>query len=115
MSTVTREQRLERRIADLKASDRQFAEAAPDATGALKWGMPVYTIGSAMMCCLAGHKAHVNLILAGPPNAFVDPERRLTGAGKTGRHLTLRHIDELPRAAVRAWLRTATELARAKA
>ena len=30
MSTVTREERLERRIADLKASDLQFADAAPD-------------------------------------------------------------------------------------
>jgi fatty acid CoA ligase FadD9 len=30
MSTVTREERLERRIADLKASDPQFADAAPD-------------------------------------------------------------------------------------
>jgi fatty acid CoA ligase FadD9 len=32
MSTVTREERLERRIADLKASDPQFADAAPDET-----------------------------------------------------------------------------------
>ena len=90
-------------------------EAAPDANASLKWGIPVYSIGSVMMCALGGHKAHVNLILAGPPGAFDDPERRLTGAGKTGRHLTLRHIDELPRTAVRGWLRKASELARAKA
>jgi fatty acid CoA ligase FadD9 len=32
MSTVTREERFERRIADLKASDPQFADAAPDET-----------------------------------------------------------------------------------
>src|SRR5689334_9558205 len=32
MSTVTREERFERRIADLKASDPQFASAAPDET-----------------------------------------------------------------------------------
>jgi hypothetical protein len=95
---------------------RQLVEqAAPDATASLKWGMPVYSIGSAMMCALGGHKAHVNLILAGPPGAFVDPEGVLTGAGKTGRHLMLRHVDELPRAAVRGWLRTAYALARDKA
>jgi hypothetical protein len=95
---------------------RQLVEkAVPDAIAALKWGMPVYTIGGVMMCALGGHKAHVNLILAGPPDAFADPERVLTGAGKTGRHLTLRHIDELPRAAVRDWLRKASLLARAKA
>jgi hypothetical protein len=34
--------------------------------------------------------------------------------GKTGRHLKLTSLDELPRAAVRGWLRTAAELARAK-
>ena len=89
--------------------------AAPDATASLKWGMPVYTIGRAMMCALGGHKSHVNLVLAGPPGAFVDPGGKLTGAGKTGRHLTLRHLDELPQAAVRGWLRTASYFARAKA
>ena len=87
-------------------------EAAPDATSSIKWGMPFYTMGGQMMCALAGHKAHVNLILAGPPGAFADPGQLLEGEGKTGRHLKLRSVDELPRAAVRGWLRTAAELAR---
>jgi hypothetical protein len=90
-------------------------EAAPEATAALKWGMPVYTLGGSMMCALGGHKAHVNLVLAGPPGSFADPAKRLEGAGKTGRHLTLRSIDDLPRDAVRGWLRTAVEAVRGKA
>ena len=87
-------------------------EAAPDATSSLKWGMPFYSVGGHMMCALAGFKAHVNLILSGPPGTFADPDGILQGDGKTGRHLKLRSLDELPRAAVRGWLRTAAELAR---
>jgi hypothetical protein len=94
---------------------RLVEEAAPDASASIKWGMPFYSIGRAMMCALGSHKSHVNLILAGPPGSFADPEGRLEGAAKTGRHLTLRSLDELPRAAVRGWLRRAVDVARAKA
>ena len=94
---------------------RLVEEAAPDAVASIKWGMPFYSIGRTMMCALGGHKSHVNLILAGPPGSFTDPEGRLEGAGKTGRHLTLRSLDELPRSAVCGWLRTAVGVARAKA
>jgi hypothetical protein len=64
-------------------------------------------VGDNMMCALAGFKSHVNLILAGPPGTFADPEGRLEGDGKTGKHLKLRALDELPRAAVKGWLKTA--------
>lgn len=89
-------------------------EAAPDADSSLKWGMPFYTVDGAMMCALGGHKSHVNLILSGPPGAFADPEGRLSGEGKTGRHLKLSALAHLPRDAVRGWLRTAAALARKK-
>ena len=87
-------------------------EAAPEASSSIKWGMPVYTLNGAMMCALIAYKSHVNLILSGPPEAFVDPESRLSGEGKTGRHLKLTALDELPRDAVRAWLHAAADLAR---
>jgi hypothetical protein len=86
--------------------------AAPDATAALKWGMPFFTRDGEMMCALAAFKSHVNLILPGPPGTYADPDGRLMGDGKTGRHLKLRSLDELPRTAVRGWLKTAA--ARAK-
>jgi hypothetical protein len=57
----------------------------------------------------------VNLILAGPPGTLADPEGRLEGGGKTGKHLKLRTLADLPRAAVRGWLRAAAATARAKA
>jgi hypothetical protein len=74
--------------------------------------MPFYTVGGNMMCALAGFKAHVNLILAGPPGTFADPEGRLEGDGETGKHLKLRALDELPRAAVKGWLKAAAARAR---
>jgi hypothetical protein len=88
-------------------------EAAPEASGSLKWGMPFCSLGGGMMCAVAGFKAHVNLILAGPPGSFDDPAGRLEGDGKTGRHLKLRTLDELPRRDVLGWLRVAAALARA--
>ena len=87
-------------------------EAAPEAIASIKWGMPFYVIGREMMCALAGFKSHVNLILSGPPGTFADPAGLLEGEAKVGRHLKLRAINELPREAVRAWLRTAAQAAR---
>ena len=80
-------------------------ECLPGAAGALKWGMPFYTLDGTMVCAITAHKAHVNLILAGDPESFDDPGGLLEGGGKTGRHLKVRTLDELPRAAVVRWLR----------
>lgn len=89
-------------------------EVIPDAESSIKWGMPFFTIDGTMMCALAGHKSHVNLILAGPPGTYSDPDNRLAGSGKTGRHLKLTAADKVPREAVRGWLATAAALARSK-
>jgi hypothetical protein len=88
-------------------------EAAPEAESSLKWGMPFYSIRGNVLCALAGFKGHVNLILPGPPGTYADPEEHLQGSGKTGKHLKVRTLEELPRASVRAWLRTAASRARA--
>jgi hypothetical protein len=56
----------------------------------------------------------VNLIVAGPPELFDDPDSLLEGDGKTGRHIKLRTIDALPRDAVRGWVHAAAQNARAK-
>jgi len=87
-------------------------EAVPEATSSIKWGMPFFELGGKMMCALGAHKAHVNLILSGPPGAFDDPDGLLVGEGKLGRHLKLTAIDDLPRARAKSWLRTAAKLAR---
>ena len=86
----------------------------PDAESSIKWGNPFFTLDGKMMVAMSSHASHVNLILAGPPNAFADPHHRLTGEGKTGRHLKLTSVAELPRNEVRGWVRTAAKIARAK-
>jgi hypothetical protein len=88
--------------------------AAPDATASIKWGMPFFSIGREMMCALGGFKTHVNLVLPGPSGTYADPGGRLEGESVRGRHLKLRSLDELPRHAVRGWVRAAAERARAK-
>ena len=89
--------------------------AAPDARSSIKWGMPFYMIGDEIVCALGGHKSHVNLILSGRPGTFADPGGLLSGDGKTGRHLKLTRLADLPHDAVRGWLRVAAARARAAA
>jgi hypothetical protein len=95
---------------------RKLVEAtAPEAQSSLKWGMPFYTLRGEMLCALGGHKSHVNLVLAGPADAFVDPQGLLEGESKLGRHLKLKRLEDLPHDSIRTWLRAAVKLARAKA
>lgn len=91
-----------------------LAEVVPDAQASIKWGMPFFTLDGEMMCAFGAHKSHVNLILAGPPASFADPKGQLEGDGKTGRHLKITSADQIPRAQVKAWLKTAAKNARAK-
>jgi hypothetical protein len=99
----------------LEALRKIVEEGVPDATASIKWGMPNYSIGRTMVCAMAGFKSHVNLIVAGPPEIFTDPEGLLEGGGTTGRHLKLRTIEELPREAARRWVSAAAQFARKKA
>lgn len=94
---------------------RKLIEAvAPTASSSIKWGMPFFSVNDTMMCALGAHKSHVNLILSGPPGTFADPEGRLSGDSKIGRHLKLSSLDELPRESVRRWLRAAVAVARTR-
>ena len=86
--------------------------AAPEATSQIKWGMPHFAIDGKMYAAITGHKAHVNLVLWGPPDAYADPKGRLEGAGKTGRHLKVRSLEDLPTADVKKWLATCAKLVR---
>jgi hypothetical protein len=89
-------------------------EAVPDAEASIKWGAPCYTVKGAAVCALGAHRAHVNLVLWGPGTLFADPGGRLSGEGKVGKFLKLTALDELPRAAVRGWVRAAAAHARGK-
>jgi hypothetical protein len=87
-------------------------EADPKVESSIKWGNPFFMLNGRMMAALTAHKAHVNLIVVGPPEGFDDPKKLLTGEGKGGRHLKLTSLEDLPRAAVKSWLRTAVRWAK---
>lgn len=89
-------------------------ENAPDAQSAIKWGNPFYSINGVMTCAMSSHKAHVNLMLAGPAGTFTDPDGLLEGEGKTGKHISFHDAKEIPKAKVRGWVREAADLARKK-
>ena len=87
--------------------------AAPDAKAALKWGQPVYSIGTKMMAMIGAHKAHVNLVVVGPAKDFRDPKARLVGSSEGGRHIKLTDVKEVPASDVTSWVKTAAAYARA--
>ena len=100
---------LNRVLAELR---KLVDSVVPDAESSIKWGMPFYQVNGNMMAGLSAHAAHVNLILSGSPGTFDDPEGRLEGEGKTGQHLKLRKVADIPKAQVRGWLKTAASRAR---
>jgi hypothetical protein len=89
-------------------------KAAPDAVATLKWGNAFFTLDDKMYVGISAHKSHVNLILPGPPGTYADPAGRLEGEGKTGQHLKVRTMSDLPRGDVGGWLRTAAGRIRGK-
>lgn len=89
--------------------------AAPDAKAALKWGQPVYSIGTKMMAVIGAHKAHVNLVVVGPAKGFRDPKKRLVGSSQGGRHIKLTDVKDVPAADVTSWVKTAAAYARSHA
>ena len=78
-------------------------EAAPTATATIKWGMPHWSLDDKMFCAVSAHKKHVNLIM--PGTKFDDPDGLLEGEGKTGKHLKMESIDDLPEKQVKKWLK----------
>lgn len=94
---------------------RQLVERElPDATSSIKWGNAFYEVAGEMTVAISAHKAHANLILSG--GGFDDPDGRLEGEGKTGRHLKVRSVDDLrDEKRLREWIRTAGMNARERA
>jgi hypothetical protein len=98
----------------LRELKKLIMATAPDCEAQLKWGMPHYTIGGKYYAATSAHKAHVNLILFGAAKGFADPDSRLEGEGKMGRHLKLTSMKDLPKTQVKKWLVTAANASRAK-
>lgn len=82
-------------------------KAVPDATVAIKWGVPVFERNGKAICALAAFKEHVGLNFFAPPAALEDPDGRLEGGGKTSRMLKVRSAADIDSARIQRWLKAA--------
>ena len=81
----------------------------PDATVALKWGVPVYQVGGRNVCALAAFKDEVALNLFASPSVLADPKKKLAGEGKTSRMLKVRTASDIDSASIQKWLKAAAK------
>jgi hypothetical protein len=77
----------------------------PDADVSIKWGVPFYQLNGKNICALASFKDHVAINFFAPPNAFVDPGKKLEGSGKGNRTLKVRGAGDIDSASILRWLK----------
>lgn len=78
-------------------------EAVPDATGELKWGMPVYS-HHGMLCYFRAYAHYVRFGFYDHADGLDDPGARLEGTGK-GRNVKLYALADLDRPRLVSWIR----------
>ena len=84
--------------ANLEALRAIIAKVVPDATVAIKWGVPFYSKGGKSVCALASFKDEVAINFFAPPDKLLDPGKKLEGAGKRNRMYKVRTAKELDKA-----------------
>jgi len=110
---------VEEMLSALDANQRAIVEALralvkktdPQATEALKWGMPVFE-DNGMLCYIAPMSNTVNFGFYQDASEFDDPNGLLEGTGKKMRHVKLRSAGDIQKALFTKWLRRAVELNR---
>lgn len=80
--------------------------AVPDATEAIKWGMPVYE-KNGPFCAIRCGKGYVALQFYAAGASLPDPQGLLEGTGKQMRHVKVRAPGDIRRKVFTAWLRQA--------
>ena len=83
------------------------AKTLPDATVAIKWGVPVYAVDGKRVCALAAFKDHVAINFFAPPAALSDPKKKLEGGGTTQRMLKVRSAADIDVPSITRWLKAA--------
>src|SRR5688572_11583492 len=86
-------------------------EAAPGATEAIKWGQPVFELNGGPLGYYKAHSQHVTLGFWRGAE-LPDPEGLLESSGSMMAHVKIRGPDQLPEAALKAFIRAAAELNR---
>jgi hypothetical protein len=74
----------------------------------LKWGMPCYS-KNRMLCALLGAKGHVSIIFH-RGKLLKDPKKMLEGSGKTLRSIKFTSAQDIPAAAIRAFVEGAVAI-----
>ena len=96
----------------LRAIDRIVRDAAPSATGSIKWAQPVYDLNGPM-AWLKGFNKHVGFgFWRG--TELDDPDGRLEGDGDRMRHVKIRSTSDVRPAEFTAWVKEAVQLNEAK-
>ena len=80
-------------------------KTVPDATTAIKWGVPFYLRGGKSICALASFKEYVGINFFAPPEALADPKKRLEGSGKSNRMYRVRTAADIDSPAITKWLK----------
>jgi hypothetical protein len=80
-------------------------KGVPDADVLIKWGVPFYQMNGKNICALASFKDHVAINFFAPPNAFVDPGKKLEGSGKGNRTLKVRSAGDIDSPSILRWLK----------
>jgi hypothetical protein len=82
-------------------------KTVPDATVALKWGVPIYERKGKRICALASFKDFVGINFFAPPAKLADPKKKLEGAGSTQRMLKVRTMKDIDATSIARWLKAA--------
>ena len=82
------------------------AKGVPDATPAIKWGVPVYQRNGRNLFALAAFKDHVAINFFVGPSVLADPGKKLEG-GKTSRLLKVRSAGDIDAGTITRWLKAA--------
>jgi len=88
--------------------DALITKTLPNATPALKWGVPVYQLNGKNVCALASFKESVAINFFASPDVLSDPKKRLEGGGKTQRMLKVRTASDTDAASIQRWLKAAS-------
>jgi len=78
-------------------------EAAPAASEAIKWGMPVYSQGG-LMCYVSFRPEYLTLGFYESGTSLTDPDGLLDGTGERMRHLKIRGPKDVRPDVIKRWV-----------
>jgi hypothetical protein len=84
-------------------------EAAPKASEAIKWGMPVYEL-SGMLCYIRERAGYVTLGFYHQGIHLPDPDKLLEGTGENMRHVKVRVMGDIKGGLFTNWVKRAAEI-----